>query len=117
MKFINFYWAFYNTNLIGPSLLMWNWFSSVPFDTKKPLGFYVVFILQCLSGTSYMLLVSLFSGLFIGMCTYIHTCLTDLSTFVDQLNEISAKKRTTETQDQIDVLCSEMLQFHIDVLK
>lgn len=92
-------------------------FQSVPFDTKKPLGYYTVLILQCLSGSSYVLVVSLFCGFYIGMCSYIGTLVTDLSTFADDINEISEKKQSAENQRKIDGLCSDMIQFHIDTLK
>lgn len=98
---------------------------SVPFDTKRPFGFYAVFTLQCLSGMTYMLLVSLFSGFYIGMCSYIVTCIKDLTTFVREIDEVATADEsasrsaieTTENKQNIDDLCSDMLQFHIDVLK
>lgn len=64
---------------------------------------------------SYMLIVSLFSGFYIGLCSYIVTCISDLATFVHDLDGIVAKK--TASQREIDDLCSDMLQFHVDVLK
>lgn len=90
---------------------------SVPFDIKKPLGFYAVFTLQCLSGITYMTLVSIFSGLFIGMCTYIDTCVKDLSTFTDELNKIVNGNKTNRIQRKIDVFTADMVQFHTDILK
>lgn len=89
---------------------------SVPFDTKQPLGFYAVLTLQCLSGMSYMLLVSLFSGFYIGMCTYIDTCVKDLSTFVEEVNEISNYKKSIENQRKFHELTSGMIKFHTDIL-
>lgn len=81
----------------------------------------MILTLQCVSGMTYMLIVSLFSGFYIGMCSYIVTCISDLSTFVDELNGIVAAKNATivsiQNQREIDDLCSNMLQFHIDVLK
>lgn len=95
--------------------------NSTPFDIRCVLGFYMILTLQCVSGMTYMLIVSLFSGFYIGMCSYIVTCISDLSTFVDELNGIVAAKNATivsiQNQREIDDLCSNMLQFHIDVLK
>lgn len=64
-----------------------------------------------------MLLVSLFSGFYIGMCTYIDTCVQDLSTFANEINKIVENEKSTENQGERDKLCSDMIQFHVDVLE
>lgn len=90
---------------------------SVPFDIKQPFGFYAVFTVQCLSGMSYMLFVSIFSGFYLGMCSYIDVCVMDLTTFVNDLNQATAVKNPLEKQSKIHELSSGLLQFHVDTLK
>lgn len=51
------------------------------------------------------------------MCTYIGTCITDLPTFVDQINELVEPRKRPINKDKIDGLCADMLSFHIDTLK
>lgn len=92
-------------------------YGSVPVETNRPLVFYPLLFLQCLSGTSYMLMVSLFSGLYIGMCTYITTCMTDLPTFVDQINNHVKSSKRPINHRKIDELSAEMLSFHINILQ
>lgn len=64
-----------------------------------------------------MLLVSLFSGFYIGMCTYIDTCVQDLSNFANEVNKIIENEKTVKNQQKYEQLCSDMVQFHIDTLE
>lgn len=89
----------------------------VPFDITHAFGFYIILMLQCLSGISYMLIVSLFSGFYIGMCRYIVTCINDLFTFVIDLEETLFEENVMEKQCHIDDLLTNMLQYHADALK
>lgn len=59
-----------------------------------------------------MLLVTVISGFYIGLCTYIDTCIVDLSTFVDypaegeQANNLRIKQHLFS-----------MINFHISILR
>lgn len=64
-----------------------------------------------------MLLVSLFSGFYIGMCTYIDTCVQDLANYALDVDKIIESEKSIENERKFVDTCSDMLRFHIDILE
>lgn len=62
-------------------------FNSLPFDIRNPIGFYVALLPPVLCSCAYMLLVAAFSIFYISVCTYIATCIKDLSMIVSVMNK------------------------------
>lgn len=51
------------------------------------------------------------------MCTYIDTCVQDLSNFANEVNKLIENEKTVKNQQKYEQLCSDMVQFHIDTLE
>lgn len=73
-------------------------FNSLPFDIHSPILFYVGLMPPMLCSFAYMLLVATFSIFYFSVCTYIETCIKDLSMIVSVVNKDIRKKSNAKVE-------------------
>lgn len=61
-------------------------FRSLPFDTRTFAGFITVTIFNVIIAFSCVELYVAFAAIYVGICTYIKSCIDDISLTVNRLN-------------------------------
>lgn len=78
---------------------------------------------QTISGSTYMLMVTIESSFFISMCTYITLLISDLSTYIANLDAIIARDKNHKNSNEIEVhaelqpVLHDMIRFHSNILQ